>query len=242
MKFRVVGAGRAGTSLARALERAGWTSAGLLGRADDVSDAARGVDVLIIATPDRAIAEVARAVEPSPNTVVAHLSGAQGLDVLDPHPRRAALHPLMTMPDAERGAARLAGAWFAVAGDPLIERAVVALGGRSFTVADGDRAAYHAAAVVASNHIVVLLGQVERIAHQAHVPFAAFFDLVRASVDNAEALGPRAALTGPAARGDLDTIARHLAALAATERDLYRACADAAAQLASGGVAPQPER
>jgi predicted short-subunit dehydrogenase-like oxidoreductase (DUF2520 family) len=221
---RIVGAGRAGTSLARALDASdAWDVVEVLRHGDDVSDAAHGVDLLVLATPDDAIADVARAVSREETTVVAHLAGSRALDVLEPHARRAALHPLMTLPDADSGAARLRGAWFAVAGDPLVDEVVSALDGRSFTVADDRRAVYHAAACVAANHLVALLGQVERLAAAADVPFEAFFDLVRAAVDNTERLGPAAALTGPAARGDLGTIRRHLEAMPPDERAAYEA-------------------
>ena len=63
--FRVVGPGRAGGSLVAALTAAGWESAGLLGRADDPTAAAVGVDLLVLATPDAAIGEVAARVDPS---------------------------------------------------------------------------------------------------------------------------------------------------------------------------------
>jgi predicted short-subunit dehydrogenase-like oxidoreductase (DUF2520 family) len=199
----------------------GWELVGLVGRDHDVAGAARDVDLVVIATPDDAIASVASSIDAVSSTVVAHLSGSRGLDVLAPHERRGALHPLMTLPDAEAGARSLRGAWFAVAGDPLVRDVVDALDGRWFTVADDRRAIYHAAASVAANHLVALLGQVERLAQEADVPFAAFFDIVRAAVDNTERLGPAAALTGPAARGDLDTIRRHLAALPEDERAAY---------------------
>jgi predicted short-subunit dehydrogenase-like oxidoreductase (DUF2520 family) len=222
--FRVIGPGRAGGAMQRALTATGaWRALAPLGRGDDPRRAAADVDLVVIATPDRSIAEVAQAIDASPSTVVAHLSGACGLTELAPHRRRAALHPLMTLPDAERGAARLRGAWFAVAGDPLVLEVVAALEGRPFHVADASRAVYHAAACVASNHTTALLAQVERLAATAGVPFAAFFDLVRASVDNSEQLGPRRALTGPAARGDDTTIERHLAVLDDRERPAYQA-------------------
>ncbi|MCU1500054.1 MAG: hypothetical protein JWM47_4007 [Acidimicrobiales bacterium] len=236
---RLIGPGRAGRSLAAALEQAGWSIAGFLGRDDDVSEASADVDLLVIATPDATIATVAAAVRPVPGTVVAHLAGSLGLDVLAPHRRTAALHPLVSLPDPTVGAARLAsGAWFAVAGDPLAQRVVADLGGRWFEVADADRAAYHAAAVVASNHLVALLGQVARIAGDIGVPPAAYLDLVRATVENVAALGAEAALTGPAARGDWDTIARHLAAIDPTEHEAYRALAAAARHLATGEALP----
>src|SRR5689334_7827558 len=102
---RVIGAGRAGRSFASALEAVGWTNAGVLGRGDDVSIAAHGTDLLLIATPDVAIAAVAAAVEPDERTVVAHCAGSLGLGVLTPHERRAAVHPLVSLPNAEVGAA-----------------------------------------------------------------------------------------------------------------------------------------
>jgi predicted short-subunit dehydrogenase-like oxidoreductase (DUF2520 family) len=221
--LRVVGPGRAGSALSLALHRAGWTVEAPLGRADDLAAAAEGVDLLVLAVPDPAIAEVAAAVEPVESTVVAHLAGALGLDVLDDHARPAALHPLVALPDAEIGAARLAdGAWFAVAGDGLVEQAVADLGGHAVAVADIDRTRYHAAAVIASNHLVALLGQVERVAPEG-VPLEAFLALARGTVDNVAALGPAAALTGPVARGDWATVERHLAAIPDDERPAYEA-------------------
>ena len=238
---RVIGSGRAGGAMAAALAEVGWKVRPVLGRAAapaDVAAAAADVDLVLIATPDAAVAEVAAAVEPADTSAVAHLAGSLGLDAVAAHPRPAALHPLVALPDADLGARRLlAGCWFAVAGDPLVRQVVADLGGRAFEVADGDRAAYHAAAVVASNHLVALLGQAERIAAQAGLPFAAFLDLVRATVDNVDELGPAAALTGPAARGDEATIQRHLDAIAPAERSAYRALADEARRLA-GRSAP----
>jgi len=234
-RVRIVGPGRAGSSLARALgDVGGWEVLPLLGRGDDVSGAAVGADLVVVATPDGEIAKVARAIGPRDGAVVAHLSGAAGLDVLAPHRRRASVHPLVALPNAEIGAQRLRGAWFALAGDPLGREVVDAVGGRAFEVDDADRVLYHAAAVIASNHLVALLGQVERLADAVGVPFEAYVDLVSATVDNVRELGPAAALTGPAARGDEATIRRHLETLPADERDAYRALADAARRLAAG--------
>lgn len=226
--LRIIGPGRAGQSLCGALGAAGWTVLPPLGRGDDVGPAAEGADLLVIATPDAAVAAVAAAVAPVPTTVVAHLSGSLGLDVLAPHPRRAAIHPLRSIPAPGTD---LRGAWFAVAGDPLAAEVVAALGGRAVTVADDRRVLYHAAAVIASNHLVGLLGQVERVARAAGVPLEAYLDLVRGTIDNVARLGPAAALTGPVARGDWDTVARHLAALDPEERPAYEALADACARL-----------
>ena len=233
---RIIGGGRAGGAMAVALSEVGWRVHPVLGRsatAAEVAGAGVDADLVLIATPDAAVPDVAAAIEPSVTAVVAHLAGSLGLDAVAMHPRPGALHPLVALPDAAVGARRLrGGGWFAVAGDPLVGQAVADLGGRAFEVADADRAAYHAAAVVASNHLVALLGQAERIASGAGVPFAALIDLVRATVDNVDELGPAAALTGPAARGDTGTIRRHLEAIAPAERPAYEALSQQARRLA----------
>ncbi|HYI61352.1 MAG TPA: DUF2520 domain-containing protein [Acidimicrobiales bacterium] len=234
-RLRVIGPGRAGGSLAGALGRAGWEVLAPRGRGDDLAGAASGTDLLVVATPDTSIAAVAAAVAPDERCVVAHLAGSLGPDVLAPHPRRAALHPLATLPDPERGAARLAaGVWWAVAGDPVAGRVVADLGGTAVAVDDEHRAGYHAAACIASNHLVALLGQVERVAGPVGVPLAAYLDLARDTLDNVAALGPAAALTGPAARGDEATLDRHRAALDPAERPAYDALAAAARRLGAG--------
>lgn len=225
--LRVIGPGRTGGSLARGLAGAGWDVVAPLRRGDDVHAAAEGVDLLVIATPDATIAPVAAAIEPGA-AVVAHLSGSLGLDILAPHPRRASLHPVRAIATDDTP---LEGAWFAVAGDPLAAQAVADLGGHQIAVDDAHRAAYHAATCMASNHLVALLGQVERIAATAGVPFQVFLDLVRQTVDNVERLGPAAALTGPVSRGDWATVECHLAAIDPSERDAYRAMAKEAEKL-----------
>ena len=192
---RVIGAGRVGRSFAKAID-----------------DAAADVDLVVIATPDTVVADVAAAIRPG-RAVVAHVAGSLGLDVLTPHDRRAALHPLMSLPDAEIGAERLTGGWFAVAGDPLVADLAAALGGRTFEIADDDRALYHAAAAVASNHLVALLGHAQRLGASVGVPADALLALALGSAENAVALGPAAALTGPAARGDEATLVAHREAI-----------------------------
>lgn len=241
--IRIIGPGRAGRSLSRALSDAGWTVAPILGRRDDPADAAAGVDAVVLAVPDDAISQLASSVRPVPSTPVVHLAGSLGLDVLAPHPRRAALHPLVALPDPDTGAQRLrTGITFAVAGDPIAPAIAAALGGTTVDVPDAARATYHAAASVAANHLVALLGQVERIARAAGLPLEAFLPLARAAVDDAGRLGPRRALTGPAARGDWQTLARHIDAIPEGERSAYRAGVGLALQLTvSGDVQATPD-
>ena len=231
-RARIIGRGRAGTSLALALASAGWTIDGPRSRSDALADAAAATDLLVLAVPDAAIALVAAEVEPVPTTVVAHLAGALGLEVLAPHRRVGSLHPLVALPGGDLGAERLRdGAWFAISGDPLIAEVVAALGGKTVPVADDARLRYHAAAVMASNHLVALLAEVERVAESVGVPLDAYLDLVRGTVENVAALGPRHALTGPVARGDLETVQRHLDALPEEQAAVYRALSEAAERL-----------
>jgi len=236
--FRVIGPGRAGRSLMAALRATGeFVSKGALGRGDDVTFAAADVDLLVIATPDDQVARVAERVRPVAATVVLHLSGSLGLDALRAHPRRGSLHPLTPLPTPEVGADRLrSGITFAVAGDPMTSRMATALGGRPLAVDDAHRTAYHAAASIAANHLVALIGQVERVAAAAGLPLDAFAGLLRSATDDALALGPRQALTGPAARGDWDTVERHRAVLGAmaghrSERAAYDAMVGLARRL-----------
>ncbi|MGH9031910.1 MAG: DUF2520 domain-containing protein, partial [Acidimicrobiia bacterium] len=172
------------------------------------------------------------------DALVLHLSGARSLDEFDdlvvarPDVAVGSLHPLQALPSAEIGRARLPGSWCAVEGPAeRMERLALTLGMRPFRIDAAHRVGYHAAACVASNHLVALLGQVERLAADAGVPLAAFLPLIRATLDNVDELGPAAALTGPVARGDAATVAAHIDALPDGERDAYRALAATALRL-----------
>lgn len=232
-----MGAGRAGGAFALALGEVGW-SVELLVRGVPLHGAARGVDLLLLSVPDPVVAEAAASVEPEEGTVVAHCAGALTLAALGPHAQRASIHPLVALPTPVVGSARLRdGAWFGVAADGEVARTVAMsvvddLGGRAVEPSEDRRVAYHAAAVVASNHLVALMGQVERIASSVGVPLEAFLDLAKGSLANVAELGPAAALTGPVARGDWDTVRAHLEGLPVDERATYRALVAEAARLA----------
>ncbi len=236
MQFRLIGPGRAGASLLAALESTSWHCREVLGRGDDVVKAGIGVDAVILAVPDDAIASVAATIAPS-EAVLVHLSGAKTLDVLAPHDRRASVHPLVSLPDAAVGARRLRdNCTFAVSGHRMSTELVEALGGRPIAVPEQYRAAYHAAAVIAANHLVVLCAQIERVAAGPGIPADRYWDLMATTLDNVRSSGAMASLTGPAARGDHQTIVSHLAALAPEEHELYLALCRAAAEL--GGQPP----
>jgi len=233
LRCAVIGAGRLGRALAAGLREAGLTVDGPLGRGADGQHA----DVVILAVPDGEIASAAAAIGRGP--LVGHCAGAATLDVLAPH-EAFSLHPLMTVP--ADGPARLAGASAAVAGTTPRARGVahqlaLHLGLTPIDVADADRAAYHAAASLASNFLVTLEATAERLAASAGVERAALVPLVRATVENWASLGPERALTGPIARGDRETVVRQRAAIADRAPDLlplFAALADATRALAIG--------
>ncbi len=162
-----------------------------------------------------------------PGTWVAHLSGASGLDVLEPVAvaggRRLAIHPLQTFPDVEGALRAIPGCVLAVSADDddgaeLGARLGRDLGARPFVLAEEHRAIYHAAAVFASNYLIAVSALAAELFEAAGVPdpAEAMRPLQEATLANIARLGPAAALTGPAVRGDAGTIGANLEGLAAS--------------------------
>jgi predicted short-subunit dehydrogenase-like oxidoreductase (DUF2520 family) len=245
----VIGAGRAGRSIAGAARRAGLV-AGLAGR-DDALAAARGAEIALLCVPDAAIAETARRIADAvpPLRFVGHVSGATGLDVLAPAADRGAgtftFHPLQTLPDPD---SELAGAACAVNGSSQaavdVARVLAAsLDMRAFELADEMRPAYHAAASMASNLMVALEEAAASLLDRTGVENARrlLAPLVERTAANwAERGGD--ALTGPIARGDGATVERHRIALADAAPELlsaYDALASLAAELAARRTAAE---
>ena len=196
-----------------------------------------GTTIVILAVPDRALAEVAYDLSLTgpapPGCAVFHLSGALSTEALAPlHGvgyTVGSIHPLQAVADPWLSGDRLMGAAFAIAGEPAAlsaaRRLVDELAGRALVIPPQFRPIYHAAASVASNFLVALLAFSVRLMEQAGVPegeaLPALLPLVRGTLDNLEQLGVPAALTGPIARGDVDTVRLHLARLSAEDRVLY---------------------
>jgi predicted short-subunit dehydrogenase-like oxidoreductase (DUF2520 family) len=229
----VIGRGRVGTALTRALREQGVAMAEPFGHGADPD----GFDAILLCVPDQAIAGAAARITPGP--LVGHCSGATGLEPLAPH-ERFSLHPLMTVTAAD-GADRFAGAGAAIAGSTpraldLARRLADALAMRPFEVADGDRAAYHAAASIASNFLVTLEAAAERLALDAGADRQVLVPLVRATVENWAKLGAHGALTGPVARGDQPTVAAQRLAVCERAPDLapmFDALVEATRELAA---------
>lgn len=221
----MVGTGRAGTTLAGRLRDAGLAITS--GREVEPS-----AELVLIAVPDSAIGEVARAVPIGP--WVAHVSGATSVTELSPHERRFSLHPLQTL-TTDRGPEQLEGAWAALtfetpeAGEVahwLAER----LDLHPFVLADADKALYHAGAAMASNFLVTLYRVAARLLVESGAPPEALVPLMRRVIENGFQL------TGPIARGDWTTVNAHLAAIGDRAPDVepvYRALAEATRAVAA---------
>jgi predicted short-subunit dehydrogenase-like oxidoreductase (DUF2520 family) len=222
LRVGIVGSGRVGTALAGALREAGVEVEGPVGRGGRPA----GCDAILLCVPDTEIgpaAEVVTAAAP----LVGHTSGATPLSALAHAGVEAfGLHPLQTVAHA---GVRFEGAGAAVAGSTpealafataLAER----LGMTPFEIDDDGRAAYHAAASVASNFLVTLEDAAETIAGGAGLEReqarALLAPLLRQTLENVAQLGPEAALTGPVARGDEATVAAQRAAIEATAPQL----------------------
>lgn len=193
---------------------------------------------VLIAVSDDAIPSVAAdlAARGLRDAVVLHTSGAAGPDALETL-REAGnavgvLHPLQTVPSAERGIETLPGATYAFAGDaPAVEwaRSLIArLGGTPLAIDPRRWQHYHAAAVLASNYQATLIDAALELMGLAGVERGAALDalapIVRASTENILAQGPENALTGPIRRGDAGTVRRHMSSLetaAPATRALY---------------------
>jgi predicted short-subunit dehydrogenase-like oxidoreductase (DUF2520 family) len=244
LQVGVIGAGRVGTALAAALARAGHrvVAASAVSEAS-LRRIRRDLPGTAIARPEQVVAEAGLVLLTVPDDVLpglvaglaatgaelegrllAHASGRHGLAVLEPAVRRGAmplaLHPVMTFTGRPDDIDRLAGISFGVTAPeplrPVAEALVMEMGGEPVFIDEQRRGLYHAALASAANHLVTLVVQAGDLLRDAGVadPARMLGPLLSAALDNALRLGD-AALTGPVARGDAETVASHLEALAA---------------------------
>ena len=214
-RLAIIGRGRLGTALAAALRDADVDVIGPLGRGSDGA----GADAVLLCVPDEQITAAAASI--GPGRIVGHCSGATMLAVLRPH-EAFSLHPLMTV---TADGAVFAGAGAAIAGSSpralaLAAELAAALGMRAVEIAEDDRAAYHAAASIASNFLITLEAAAERLAASVGMDRKLLVPLVRAAVENWANVGAERALTGPVARGDEQTVAAQRAAVEDRAEDM----------------------
>lgn len=248
----VLGFGRLGACLAIAARQAGYpiaavTAAGEATRAAAVRygfsvrksniDAAASGDVIILCVPDRQIEPVCRELVAGGRLrvgqVLLHTSGANAASLLAPAKATGvsigALHPLQSFSDAAEAAQQFSNIFFAIDGEQAAAAAASelaqALGGQVLYVPPQERALYHAAAVTASNYLVSLLSVSERL-FSRWTPNGRALDavlpLAEGTLRNIRRQGTSGALTGPIARGDIETVAKHLQALPPDLIPLYK--------------------
>jgi predicted short-subunit dehydrogenase-like oxidoreductase (DUF2520 family) len=237
LNVAIAGAGRLGQALARALRQAGVPITCIANRTN-LAEVGRYASHVIIAVSDKAIEPVAAQIAASPGNIriALHTCGAFGVEPLRPLAEIGiscgSLHPLQTIRDTG-DSATLRGIAFGVTGDPealaWAGEIAVALDGWVFPIESDRRVTYHAAAVMASNHLTAVLDGAGELMRMAGVPptsvWAALGPLVRTSIENSLRYGPAESLTGPVVRGDSATVEAHLSVLEGELLGLYRAAA-----------------
>jgi predicted short-subunit dehydrogenase-like oxidoreductase (DUF2520 family) len=242
-RIGVVGAGRVGAVLSAALRAAGHDVVPAAGESDasrdridallpgvrraKPTDVARSCDLLLLTVPDDMLENVVTTMVGAgairSGQVVCHTSGRHGLSVLaaaeEIGARPLALHPAMTFTGTALDLERLSGCVYGVTardGDrDLAQSLVDDLGGSAVWVPEDKRTLYHAGLAHGANHLVTLVSQAMELlaASGADDPAAMLRPLLTASLENALVSGD-AALTGPIVRGDVNTVAAHLAEIA----------------------------
>ena len=240
-KFAIIGTGMVGTAIGFLLKKSGYKitflydkSPAALKRAVPYTganialeprDTLREADYILITTPDDAIASACADIALSPeikNKFVFHMSGAGGLDLLEPAKKAgayvASIHPLQSFSSIEQAIRNIPGSYFGITAEKKAllraKKIVRNLQGIPIVISPDQKPLYHAAACFASNYLVTLMNIVESIskaigindkdARQAYLP------LVYGSLKNIEKSGSILSLTGPIARGDCSTVQKHI--------------------------------
>lgn len=241
-RLAVIGPGRAGGALAIASLRVGHhiqTVPGPSGRVPPELEITKvenpqelsPCDLVVLATPDDAIEEAARALasSPPPAPMVVHLSGFASIARLEALERLGlevgCLHPLQTLPSPLLGAGALAGSTAAVTSSTKEARQRLNFYAQSlsmvtFDLDDSLKPLYHAGAATVALGLATALGVAADLFDAAGVPWLLAKALAEQVMDNCFRLGPDLSLTGPVIRGDLGTVAGHLQAAAAVSPDL----------------------
>jgi len=186
-------------------------------------------DIIFITTPDKAIIPTCELIVNhagfKKGAVVIHCSGAHSSDILSSARRLealvASLHPLQSFASIDQALKIVRGSVCTIEGDeaalPVVRQLVNDLGGILIEISPMGKTLYHAAAVTASNYLVTLidmalqLNSVIGIARETS--FKALLPLIKGTLKNVETIGIPDALTGPIARGDIDTVTEHLNAM-----------------------------
>ena len=268
----VISAGKVGAVLGASLRAAGHSVVGVHAVSEDsrsraesllpdvpvleIPEILRRAELVLLAVPDDVLPEVvsgiAEAGHIQAGQLIVHTSGRHGTGVLGPAQQAGAIglaiHPAMTFTGMSMDLQRLNACAFAVTAPgpvlPIAQALVVEMGGEPVVIAEQDRGTYHAALTHASNHLNTLTGQAAEMLGRIGVeqPDHVLRPLMHASLDNALASG-EGALTGPIARGDLNTVRHHVGLLSEGTEGAEGAGTDADADAegagAQGGSVPR---
>jgi predicted short-subunit dehydrogenase-like oxidoreductase (DUF2520 family) len=243
-KCAIIGLGKAGTAIGYLLRQVGYPIVAVASRsqatleerirytggrgvtAEANAEAAKLATCIFITTPDDCIARVCREIAEQggfqPQDKVIHMSGAGGLDLLEPARQAGALvasiHPIQSFADVEGAIRNIPGSTFGITADKDLgawsTELVRELGGQPFEVPEAIKPLYHAAACMASNYLATLIHMTEEtylsLGLDREVAIRTFWPLVVCTLKNIERSGSVNALTGPISRGDAGTIAQHV--------------------------------
>jgi predicted short-subunit dehydrogenase-like oxidoreductase (DUF2520 family) len=220
------------------------------GRALASIDQLRPADAWMLAVGDDQIAPVAQRLAASGllrGAVVFHCSGAKASGELGAAAAAGALaasvHPIRSFADPDAVAAQFSGTFCGIEGEPAALAALApafeAIGARLVPIDAAAKTVYHAASVFASNYLVTVLDAALRAYQAAGIAEDVARELARPlateTLANVLRLGAEGALSGPIARGDVATVQRQQAAVAAWDEptgQLYAALANATTSLA----------
>lgn len=265
LKVGVISAGRVGTALGVALERAEHVVVACSAISEEsrqrarrrlpdslirpAPDVASDAELLLLAVPDTELAGIVSGLAATgavrAGTIVMHTSGATGIGVLAPLTEQGclplAIHPAMTFTGSEEDIDRLSESCFGITaadeiGFAIAEALTLEIGAEPFRVEESARTLYHAALCHGANHLVTVIDDALAALRAAlpgrlgsnvaedpdGIAERVLGPLVRAALANTLRDG-HAALTGPVARGDSATLARHLGVLARVDTDLAEA-------------------
>jgi len=242
LKLGFIGAGTVGTALSVRLSSKGYqviavssrsqTSARKLAQTvsgchvfNNNQDVADTAELIFITTPDDTIASVAAETQWHRGQSVVHCSGALSVDILEPAKklgaRVGAFHPLQTFASVKQAIENMPGSTFAVEAEEsllsTLKDMAIALDGHWIELKANDKVAYHAAAVIAGNYLVTIAKLATDLWQSFNIPQSqatqALLPLIRGTIHNIDTVGIPQCLTGPIARGDIETIKKHLNAL-----------------------------
>ncbi|MDZ7261191.1 MAG: DUF2520 domain-containing protein [candidate division KSB1 bacterium] len=205
--------------------------------ATDIQELPSAASIILITTPDDAIPSVVQSLvklDPTllKDRLVAHTSGALSSSILAPLKKEGALvasiHPVQTFPPVGNRIAHLTGVYFGIEGnDQAIKKArklVEDLGGIPIVLPEEVKGLYHLACTMASNYLVTLIGASLTILRSLNLSekeaFCLLKPLLEGTLKNIENSGVSKALTGPIARGDVETVRLHLTLLEEKYPDL----------------------